>query len=245
MRHENTNGHLHARVDSVFTARANYLEHNLRPAEARFNSSTRGGALGCLEGTRVDILRKISQWIFSTDVNSLQFFWLYGMPGEGKSTIAQTISEYCAAAGNLGGSFFFSQNQAERADGRRVLSTIAYQLAYSIPSFQARLLEAVKADPEARSSDLRTQLRKLIVEPLQDVVDAPCPIIIVLDAVDECENPAQAKEILTLLAETASHLPPYLRLRILVTSRPEAHLHPPVLRSTSQAAWTVFDLHKN
>ncbi|KAG8869646.1 hypothetical protein FRB98_002308, partial [Tulasnella sp. 332] len=133
--------------------------------------------------------------------------------------------------------------QADRADGRHVFSTIAYQLAYVMSSFQARLIEAIKADPEARSSDLSTQLQKLIIKPLHGVVDAPSPLVIVLDALDECEDPIDAREIITLLANATVQFPPYLHLKILITSRPEVHLYPPFPRWISLVTSVVANLH--
>ncbi|KAG8857836.1 hypothetical protein FRB96_005555 [Tulasnella sp. 330] len=221
----------------------NYLEENLRPAEARHNSFARGRGSNCLEGTCLDIIQNIRKWIVSTDGTQLRFFWLYGLAGTGKSTIARTASEYFAASGNLGATFFFSQDQADRADGRHVFSTIAYQLAYVMSSFQARLIEAIKADPEARSSDLSTQLQKLIIKPLHGVVDAPSPLVIVLDALDECEDPIDAREIITLLANATVQFPPYLHLKILITSRPEVHLYPPSPRWISLVTSVVANLH--
>ncbi|KAG8866013.1 F-box/WD repeat-containing protein 9, partial [Tulasnella sp. 332] len=116
---------------SAFPAGTILVGQTLQPAPARFDA--RDAASGCLEGTRTRILHDIRDWIFNTNSDPLQIFWLYGLAGTGKSTIAHTISEYCAAAGNLGASFFFSRDQADRTDGRRVFSTIAFQLAYYIP----------------------------------------------------------------------------------------------------------------
>ncbi|KAG8869249.1 hypothetical protein FRB97_001400, partial [Tulasnella sp. 331] len=227
---------------ATFPAGTNLLEQRLQPAPARFDA--RDAASGCLEGTRTRILHDIRDWIFNTNSDPLQIFWLYGLAGTGKSTVAHTISEYCAAAGNLGASFFFSRDQADRTDGRRVFSTIAFQLAYYIPSFQSHLLKAVQDDPEAHKSvDLQTQLKKLIVEPLQGVVDAPSPMVVVLDALDECAEPKHAKNIILLLAKAASSLPSHIRLRIFVTSRPEVHLEKSFADSISPIVSNITKLH--
>lgn len=203
---------------------------------ARYNSSARGEVSGCQEGTRVAILQTLRDWIFSSEKTRLQILWLKGQAGSGKSAIAHTISEDCAASGHLGASFFFSQDQADRADGLRVFPTIAYQLAYSVPGFRSRLLMALQDDQEAHDSDLSTQLRNLILVPLQgDKGDAQSPIVIVLDALNECGTSSHATDIITCLAALASKLPDWLRLRILITSRSEPNL---------EATMHAIGLHK-
>ncbi|KAG8983921.1 hypothetical protein FRB94_007666 [Tulasnella sp. JGI-2019a] len=212
------------------------LDQHLRPVSARYNSSARGGVSGCLEGTRVAILQNLRDWILSPDQRQFQIVWLKGQAGTGKSTIAHTISEDCAAIGNLGASFFFSRDQADRADGLRVFTTIAYQLACSIPGFRASLVTALKDNLDATSSDLLTQLTKLIVEPLYgDTRDAPPPIVIVLDALNECEN-SHATNIIKHLASIAFKLPYGCRIRVLVTSRPEPNMEDAISTISSDIA---------
>ncbi|KAJ7435434.1 hypothetical protein FB451DRAFT_272081 [Mycena latifolia] len=65
------------------------------------------------------------------------------------------------------------------------------------------------------------QLHKLIVEPCM-VLKISAPLTLLIDGLDECENPSAQLEILSLIGSAAIHHP--LRLRILVASRPEAHI---------------------
>lgn len=81
---------------------------------AAFNSR-RGGndhpkcpeRLECIPGTRVDILQQIMEWSKSSSGPST--FWLSGMAGTGKSTIARTIARTLYVQKCLGASFFFSR----------------------------------------------------------------------------------------------------------------------------------------
>ncbi|KAG8983913.1 hypothetical protein FRB94_007674 [Tulasnella sp. JGI-2019a] len=207
---------------SASLAEMRFLEERLKPVPARYNSSARGGVSGCLEGTRVGILQTLRDWIFSSDETQLRIFWLKGQAGAGKSAIAHTISQDCAAKGNLGASFFFSRDQADRTDGLRAFTTIAHQLAHSIPGFRAPLVTALQDEEEAYRSDISIQLEELILVPLRTVIDnALSPTVIVLDALDECEKSSDAINIVKHLANIASKLPTKCRLRILITSRPE------------------------
>jgi hypothetical protein len=68
---------------------------------------------------------------------------------------------------------------------------------------------------------LRDQWRELIIGPLSQLEagSLPSPLIIVVDALDECDRESDIKHVLQLLADTRGLDP--VRLRVLVTSRPE------------------------
>ena len=46
----------------------------------------------CLDGTRIEILNEIVDWINNTDAATPRIFWLYGQTGKGKSAIVHTIA---------------------------------------------------------------------------------------------------------------------------------------------------------
>src|ERR1700761_4620756 len=63
----------------------------------------------CTPGTRVNVLAEIEAW--ATSLNSLDpdiasGYWISGMAGTGKSTIALSICQNLEAKGVLAGSFF-------------------------------------------------------------------------------------------------------------------------------------------
>jgi hypothetical protein len=77
----------------------------------------------CLEGTRVDLLEEITHWIDNPTGECL--FWLQGITGEGKSTIAKTVATTLHANKKLGASFFFKRDrEPDRADARKFFTTI-------------------------------------------------------------------------------------------------------------------------
>ena len=65
-----------------------------------------GNRQGCLKGTRKEALWEIECWL--NGKQSQRVFWLNGLAGTGKSTIAQTFAETSFADGKLGASFFCS-----------------------------------------------------------------------------------------------------------------------------------------
>ncbi|KAG8942412.1 hypothetical protein FRC03_003249, partial [Tulasnella sp. 419] len=83
-------------------------------ADARYDSSSRIVVTRCFQGTRSDLLDKIFEW--ADDPKAKPIYWLCGLAGTGKSTIAQTVSEGFHERGMLGASFFFSRDVAERSN---------------------------------------------------------------------------------------------------------------------------------
>ena len=92
-----------------------------------------GDRQGCLKGTWKDILDDIELW--SKDLNMAPVYWLNGLVGTGKSTIAQTIAERVFADGRLGASFFCSRNFKDRRNLQFIFPTVAFQLAHKHPEF--------------------------------------------------------------------------------------------------------------
>jgi len=73
--------------------------------------------------------------------------WLHGPAGAGKSAIAQTIADTCAARNRLATSFFFAPTAAHRNEVKYLFLTIAVQIALSVPEKSQRLDEIINTDP--------------------------------------------------------------------------------------------------
>jgi hypothetical protein len=94
--------------------------------DALFNSYARRHEPTCRPNTRVDILQNISQWADSDNLQCL--FWLSGIAGAGKSTIAHTIARDYFEQGRLAASFFFSRGGGDASNASHFVTTIALQL---------------------------------------------------------------------------------------------------------------------
>jgi DNA-binding transcriptional ArsR family regulator len=147
------------------------------------------------------------------------------MAGTGKSTVARTIAQTFSSYGQLGASFFFKKGEAERSNASRFFTTIARDMADREPDMWAGIGKALKEDSTIAYKSLRDQFTKLILQPLQGIKQSSSPAlarVVVIDALDECEQEADVRAILQLLAQTRDiHLVP---LRVVVTSRPELHI---------------------
>ncbi|KAF2723571.1 hypothetical protein K431DRAFT_301481, partial [Polychaeton citri CBS 116435] len=194
--------------------------------DAVYNSSPEGQMSTCLQGTRSEILHNIQQWADSPD--SKFIFWLCGKAGTGKSTISRTVAQILdKPRGNdkqqrLGASFFFKRGEQSRSNASLFFSTIAAQLADLIPELRTPISAALDKDSFLCGKALQEQFEKLLLKPLLNMDTARLPqqgVVIVIDALDECAQSTDIRQILRLLAKIKTESA--LRLRIFLTSRPQ------------------------
>jgi hypothetical protein len=109
--------------------------------EAPFNSYHRQHEPICLPNTRVEVLQEIFDWADGNDERCI--FWLNGLAGTGKSTIARTVARKYYEQGRLGASFFFSRGGEDVGYAGKFVTTIARQLANVVPLLQYYVCEAI------------------------------------------------------------------------------------------------------
>ena len=194
-----------------------------------------GDRRGCLRGTRKDVLWEIERW--STGDQEQRVFWLNGLAGTGKSTIAQTVAEAAFADGNLGASFFCSRDFTDRSNLRAIFPTLAFQLAHQYPSFRKELLRVLKARRDAGRGSLCSQLEMLLVGPLKA---ANVSTLIVIDALDECKDEEPSSAILSILSRYVDRIP---RVKFFITGRPEPRIRSGFRLDSLRPITEVFRLH--
>jgi hypothetical protein len=144
------------------------------------------------------------------------------MAGTGKSTISRTVAQSFADDGKLGASFFFKRGEGERGNASRFFTTIAAQLVRTVPAIVPYLSKAIDADPAISGRLMKKQYENLILQPLSEVgriSASTLKLVIVIDALDECEREGDIRNMLHLLSQT-QHLNS-IHIRIFLTSRPE------------------------
>lgn len=172
----------------------------------------------CLANTRLELQRQIKEW--AKDGNDKHIFWLNSMAGTGKSTIARTVARLFAKDGQLGASFFFKKSEGDYGTAGRFFTTIAMDLMAHMPGLISGITKAIDADLTISEKALKDQFEKLILQPLLETRQAsPNVLIVIIDALDECEREENIQVILQLLIQTQSLGP--VSLRVFVTSRPE------------------------
>jgi hypothetical protein len=146
-------------------------------------------------------------------------FWLNGLAGTGKSTISHTVAHRYNKQKRLGASFFFSKGGGDVSHAGKFFTSLAVQLAFNVPSLRQYICEAVTKRSDIASLSLSEQWRQLVLSPLSNLQSKSCQsYILIVDALDECEDNEDVRIILQLLAEARSLT---VQLRVFLTSRPE------------------------
>lgn len=121
-------------------------------------------------------------------------------------------------------SFFFDRGGGDISQGRRFVSTIAQQLADKQREYRTLLQEVISKDQGICQRVLTDQWKELIARPISrlNYSSLQSPLVIVVDALDECQSKDDIWQILQLLADPSAF--DHIRLRVLITSRPESHI---------------------
>ena len=203
-------------------------EHLLRkllpPQSSRFH-----GKATCHDGTRQSIIRTVDLWTNGTPTRgnadtsqasaipeSSRLFWLYGVAGCGKSTVAASVCAQLAWTHRLAGSFFCKRDEDERRDGVRLFWAIAFYLAQINTAYREKLLDCLRKHETLLDYDIITQVDRLLINPLRDADhnhESQPPAIIVIDALDECNDVESVARHLVYILMVASSL------RLIITSR--------------------------
>lgn len=158
-------------------------------------------------------------WIRKPEAGSV--YWLNGMAGTGKTTIAHSLCTQLDTTYQLGASFFCSRLLPECKKVNLIIPSIAYQLAQFSRPFKYALSRVLELDQDVHELSIQLQFKILIVKPLVDVRDAlPESLVVVIDALDECDNQKCAGQILDALFTFTPDLP----IKFLVSSRPESEI---------------------
>ncbi|KAG8708771.1 hypothetical protein FRC11_006201 [Ceratobasidium sp. 423] len=190
----------------------------------------------CTEGTRTRVLANLVEWVYDREAPAV--YWMDGMAGTGKTTIAYTLSEWLERHELLAGSFFCTQTSVNCRDVTKIIPTIVYQLARYSTLFQSTLSDILNAQPDAGSKNISKQFERLLKEPLENVEELMLDnLVVVIDALDECDDHNGVETILDMLFRYAQDLP----LKFFVTSRPEPAIYRKM--SLNKRSLAVIHLH--
>lgn len=158
---------------------------------------------------------------WSADANhGRTIYWLKGMAGTGKSTIARTVARTLAKQQRLAANFFFSRGRGDLSHTGKLFSTIAIQLAATSQGLKRYICDAIAENENVHRQSMRFQWEKLICQPISRLgSDPPLPrvSVFIFDALDECKPLEDIQTLLHLLAETKLSV----AFRVLITSRPD------------------------
>ncbi|CCO33052.1 Acetamidase [Rhizoctonia solani AG-1 IB] len=176
----------------------------------------------CTPDTRTAELKKLVSWTNESPTNRKGVYWMNGMAGTGKTTIAYSLCTRLEEQGKLAASFFCSRLIPQCRNVKLIIPTLAYQLARFSHPFRSALSKALEIDPDAHTRSLKVQFESLILKPSLEVQNAlPENLVVVVDALDECENEDSTGQILDTLISSDPRIP----IRFLVSSRPEPEIY--------------------
>ena len=176
----------------------------------------------CLENTRHNVIFDVFQWIADESNEAKKVLWVYGLAGTGKSMLSTTIAQIMRRHHRLGAFFFFNRDIPQR-NFATLIRTLAYQLAVFDTRFGDVISLAVKNYNNIAKMPLVFQFETLLsVNALKSVNWPGCPIVLIIDALDECRNEIHRKILMQALSKGLSNLPSFLR--IMIVSRPESDI---------------------
>ena len=169
-------------------------------------------------GTRVAFLDFIINWV--NNPTSERGLVIFGQAGTGKSSIAHEIARLFDKMHRLASSFIFLRREQSVREAYHFFTTIALDLADRYPSFKIALGKVVKDNTALRvgTRDYNTLFESLILEPLKDL-HIVGPILVVIDALDECGDTTSRIGLHAFLAKNLIRLPS--NFPVVITSRPE------------------------
>ncbi|KAF7971885.1 hypothetical protein HWV62_19497 [Athelia sp. TMB] len=172
-------------------------------------------SLTCLPGTRLTLLEILGKW--ARGAASERICWLKGPAGCGKTTVLHTIAQKLKEEGLLASAFFFSRDTESRNTAKNLLTTLARDIASLHPDAAQDIADTLEAEPALASAPLSRQFDALILQPSRHL-PADRLAVFVIDALDESIADDLDTQLLTILRDKATQLPP--QVRILLTSRP-------------------------
>jgi len=177
-----------------------------------------------MDGTRESILNQIIAWVTNgpgqKGVDLSTPYWIYGLPGIGKTSLAHSICGKLDERKQFAGAFFCRRDDTNSNEPRNILPTLIYQLAKTSRSFRSIVTEYLQENQHITPQSMQNTLF------LEFIRSTPChsnqlPLVVVIDALDECGDTQSRAAILKVLVEAAA-LASWLK--IIITSRPEVDI---------------------
>jgi hypothetical protein len=173
----------------------------------------------CTPDTRVSVLHNIETWVGSS--NGPCVFWLNGLAGTGKSTIAATVCERLDEKQLLGASFFVSRQQADSREASGIVRSIAHGLSSRNGLIAEALCTKLRESSASVPRSLQKQIAEFVIAPAHEM-DAQSTLVIVIDALDECVLDERGRPGGDLLPSLVRQLLSSSgRLKLFITSRNE------------------------
>lgn len=202
-----------------FAGEIETLHGHLKPirSDARIYDLLRKGFFG-----RTWLFEAVERWRQDAKRDS-RLFWITGDPGVGKSAFAAQLAHTRSDA--IIAAQFVEWDKPDHRDARRVVRSLAFQLATRLPDYR-KLLLILPEIAELDRKDPAELFDYLLANPLRSVIGGGRGRqLIVIDALDEAGDDGR-NQLVEMLARHATRLPDWFGL--VVTSRPESAVQTPL-----------------
>jgi len=110
------------------------LHGRLKPIETSYHQDLR-----CMDGTRQSFLDQLMAWVTTKpgQNDETNTYWVYGLPGIGKTSLAHSICASLHDREQLAGAFFCRRDDINLSEPRNILLTLTYKLARTFPPLEA------------------------------------------------------------------------------------------------------------
>ncbi|KIM23456.1 hypothetical protein M408DRAFT_263466 [Serendipita vermifera MAFF 305830] len=177
----------------------------------------------CLQGTRIQVLEEIRVWARPKETPT-PVYCIGDVAGTGKSTISRTMYDEWSMSKQKTLAFFFSREGAATQTATDFCFFIGEQIRVAggpeIKEYWSKLEPGLVL---LRQQPVQQQWTRLVYEPLC-LLPNDGPLILIIDALDECTKATRADLLKCALNACTSGMLPQLRLYI--TTRNEADIVP-------------------
>jgi hypothetical protein len=191
----------------------------------------------------VQLLEDISSWM--KNPSEKQVYWLTGVAGTGKTTVAQSVAHMASELNMCEATFFFSHASQDRQDYKKVIPTLAYQLA-RYDGLHSGIVAAVDADKDVGTAATSVQARRLLFDVLRQFSShSSSRLLIVLDALDECKKDINQHHGGDLIPTLIAGLKDFPFVKVFLTSRPEPSIEAMFLDYDFHGTARTLALHRD
>jgi len=225
--------HLAVTRSECFPAEQQLLLERLKDVKTGYDRD-----LQCMDGTREVLLKQVVGWATNESVQKDEgnTYWIYGLPGIGKTSLAHSICASLHDQQRLAGAFFCRRDDQELSKPRNVLPTLIHKLAILFPPFRRIVAKCLRDDPNMTPESMK---HTLILDLIRKIPrPPPRTLVFVIDAFDECGDAHSRPNILRALTSAAAHAP---WLKIVITSRLEVDIQHS-FNSLDHSSYLEYDL---
>ena len=129
-----------------------WLKERLKPNRSSYNRT-----LCCMGGTRESIIDEVVTWV-TNGSRSNNIYWIYGLPGIGKTSLAHSICQTLDERNQLVGAFFCQRDDTSSSEPRNIIPTLIYKLAGISPSFRRIVAERLRSNHNLTTESMKDTL---------------------------------------------------------------------------------------